>query len=79
MSYPKIGSYRQPKKTSGRKCIVCDKAPAGLLDIEIDWYRGNDLTVACCGSRECRQAILKHAAIGSQPSTEQHHKEIPNA
>jgi hypothetical protein len=57
-SYPKLGSFRRPKRNSGRKCVVCGVAPAGILDVEVNWFRGDDLCIACCGGKPCKQSIL---------------------
>jgi hypothetical protein len=44
----KLGEYRKPKPTSGRKCALCGSAPAGIQFVEVNWFRGDDVAVPCC-------------------------------
>jgi len=53
----KLGEYRKPKPTSGRKCAVCGFAPAGLQFVQVNIFRGDDVAVACCDTcRKTRKA-----------------------
>ncbi len=46
--YPRLGEWRAPKATSGRTCAVCSGTPAGLQFVEVNYFRGDDVAVACC-------------------------------
>ena len=67
MSYPKLGEWRAPKRSSGRKCAVCGTAPAGIQFVEVSIFRGEDEAVACCKAcqRNNRPTVLKAWLDGS--------------
>lgn len=46
-SYPRLG--RVHKLKPGRKlCTCCERPAVSGIDIEIDWFRGNDDTFKVC-------------------------------
>lgn len=51
--YPRLGEWRAPKATSGRKCAVCGGSPAGFQFVEVSYMRGEDEAVPCCNT--CRK------------------------
>lgn len=63
--YPRVGSWRPPKNqgravNTGRMCVVCGAAPAGLQFIEISIFRGDDEHIAACKtcSRQRKPEVL---------------------
>lgn len=40
--------WEHPKPTSGRKCLLCGKAPAGRLHVPVSEFRGDDDVFPCC-------------------------------
>ena len=52
--YPAIGHKRLPHKNSvgGLPCIVCGQPATGKVDIEINWFRGDDEQVRVCPAHQ---------------------------
>ena len=48
--YPAIGSKKLPHKTSvgGLPCIICGELTTGKVDIEVNYFRGDDEQVRVC-------------------------------
>jgi len=67
--YPVIGSKHKPRKNSkgGLPCIVCGVPTTGKVDIEINWFRGDDDQVRVCATH-----ITKHDAEILQAYKERH-------
>lgn len=58
--YPVIGIKYHPKKAGGLPCIVCGAPTTGKVDIEVNWFRGDDEQVRVCSDhiKEEDAAIL---------------------
>lgn len=48
-----VQDWRSPKPNSGRRCLLCGEAPAGLAHIKVSWFRGDDEVKAVC--KKCRR------------------------
>lgn len=46
--YPAIGHKRKPKNPGGLPCIVCGVVTTGKVDIEVNYFRGDDDQVRAC-------------------------------
>lgn len=45
---PRIGDWRPPLSNSEARCLLCGAVPAGLVHIQVSWFRGDDEVVRCC-------------------------------
>ena len=55
IKYPRIGVKRKPrdpKETQGLPCIICGKLTTGKVDIETNWFRGDDDQVRVCAEHQ---------------------------
>lgn len=50
--YPAIGHKRKPKNTGGLPCIICGVLTTGKVDIEINWFRGDDEQIRVCAEHQ---------------------------
>lgn len=62
--FPRLGDWVAPKPNSTRKCLLCQKAPAGLQHIQVGFFRGDDVVLACC--RSCSQAESVGAMLDAE-------------
>jgi len=46
--YPRLAEWKRPKPNSGRVCRLCGAKPAGLIFIQVSWFRGEDEIIATC-------------------------------
>lgn len=46
--YPLVGCKKKPKNAGGLPCIICGVPTTGKVDIEVNWFRGDDDQVRAC-------------------------------
>ena len=46
--YPRIGAIEKRPKNTSEKCRVCNVVAKFRVDVQIDWFRGNDLVEWAC-------------------------------
>ena len=46
--YPAIGIKKKPKNAGGLPCIICGVLTTGKVDIEVNYFRGDDDQVRVC-------------------------------
>jgi len=62
--YPRAAGWRPPRPSSARRCLLCGASPAGLVAVQVGWFRGDDRLLACCdGCRRSRRADLAAALV----------------
>jgi len=50
--YPAIGRKKKPKNAGGLPCIICGIPTTGKVDIEVNWFRGDDEVVRVCAKHQ---------------------------
>lgn len=55
MKYPKIGLKRAPRNAGGLPCVVCGIPTTGKVDIEVNWFRGDDDQVRACKEHQLKK------------------------
>ena len=50
--YPAIGRKKRPKNAGGLPCIICGIPTTGKIDIEVNWFRGDDDQVRVCAEHQ---------------------------
>ncbi len=57
--YPRIGRKKKPKTPGGLPCIICGAITTGLVEIEVDYFRGDDESVRVCADHQkCNDEII---------------------
>lgn len=56
--YPRIGSRRS---TDLGLCVMCPAAASEIVDVQVSWFRGDDVTVKVCPlhRREPAEVLLE--------------------
>lgn len=52
--YPVIGYKKKPIKPGGFPCVICGVPTTGKVDIEVSWFRGDDVQVRVCGGHQVK-------------------------
>jgi hypothetical protein len=52
--YPSIGIKKKPKNAGGLPCIICGVPTTGKVDIEVNWFRGDDEQVRVCAEHQSK-------------------------
>jgi hypothetical protein len=52
--YPVIGHKKKPKNAGGLPCIICGVPTTGKVDIEVNWFRGDDEEVRVCEAHQSK-------------------------
>jgi len=52
--YPVIGCKKSPRYIGGLPCIICGVPTTGKVDIEINWFRGDDEQVRVCKTHQTK-------------------------
>jgi hypothetical protein len=52
--YPVIGHKKKPKNAGGLPCIICGVPTTGKVNIEVNWFRGDDEEVRVCAEHQSK-------------------------
>ena len=55
--YPAVGRKKKPKNAGGLPCIICGVPTTGKVDIEVNWFRGDDEEVRVCAEHQSKNDV----------------------
>ena len=58
--YPRIGSRTMHVRKNAR-CDICERRPAGHVDVQVNWFRGDDGVHPVC--RECQRTFSNYGLL----------------